>query len=56
VVLAGRVSTGRREAANAGITETFSLVEHFGSEGEAMARPADGLRELASRLARQWSR
>jgi hypothetical protein len=23
---------------------------------EAMTRPADGLREIASRLARQWSR
>jgi glycerate kinase len=56
VVLAGRVSTGRREAANAGVTETYSLVDHFGSEAEAMARPADGLRELASRLAGQWSR
>ncbi|MEV0717985.1 glycerate kinase [Asanoa sp. NPDC050611] len=56
VVLAGRVSTGRREAANAGVTETYSLVDHFGSAEQAMARPADGLRELASRLAGQWSR
>ncbi|MEV4623826.1 glycerate kinase [Asanoa sp. NPDC049573] len=56
VVLAGRVTTGRREAANAGVTETYSLVDHFGDEAQAMARPADGLRELASRLARQWSR
>jgi glycerate kinase len=56
VVLAGQVSTGRREAANAGVTETYSLVEHFGSVPEALARPADGLRELAARLARQWSR
>jgi glycerate kinase len=56
VVLAGRISTGRREAANAGITEMFSLVDHFGSEPEAIARPADGLRELGARLAGQWSR
>jgi len=56
VVVAGRVSAGRREAANAGVTETHSLVDHFGSESEAMARPADGLTEIAEKLARQWSR
>ena len=61
VVLAGRVSTGRREAASAGVTETHSLVEHFGGEERggveaAMSRPAEGLRALGARLARQWSR
>ncbi|MFC0533867.1 glycerate kinase family protein [Phytohabitans kaempferiae] len=56
LVLAGRVSAGRREAAAAGITESWSLTEHFGSEEEAMSRPADGLHEVAARLARQWSR
>ncbi|MFI7605033.1 glycerate kinase [Micromonospora sp. NPDC049366] len=61
VVLAGQVSTGRREAAAAGVTDAYSLVEHFGGEAggglaEALARPADGLRELGARLARQWSR
>ncbi|MGN9775547.1 glycerate kinase family protein [Micromonospora sp. H33] len=61
VVLAGRVSTGRREAAAAGVTEAYSLVEHFGGEERggveaAMGRPAEGLRALAARLARQWSR
>ncbi|OHX06466.1 hypothetical protein BFV98_27530 [Micromonospora sp. WMMB235] len=61
VVLAGRVSTGRREAAAAGVTEAHSLVEHFGGEEHggvdaAMARPAEGLRALGARLARQWSR
>jgi glycerate 2-kinase len=61
VVLAGRVSTGRREAAAAGITEAYSLVEHFGGEERggveaAMGRPAEGLRALGARLARQWSR
>lgn len=56
VVLAGRVTTGRREAAAAGVTEAFSLVDHFGSVEEAMARPADGLRAIAARLASQWSR
>ncbi|MGC5018210.1 glycerate kinase [Micromonospora sp. DT47] len=61
VVLAGRVSTGRREAASAGVTEAYSLVEHFGGEERggieaAMGRPAEGLRALGARLARQWSR
>ncbi|HTJ35059.1 MAG TPA: glycerate kinase [Dactylosporangium sp.] len=56
VVLAGRVDAGRREAASIGVTEAHSLVEHFGSVATAMARPADGLRELGQRLARQWSR
>ncbi|MDG4799521.1 glycerate kinase [Micromonospora sp. WMMD980] len=61
VVLAGRVSTGRREAAAAGVTEAYSLVEHFGGEARggvaaAMERPAEGLRALGARLAGQWSR
>jgi glycerate 2-kinase len=56
VVLCGRNETGYREAASAGVTETHSLTDFFGSEAEAMARPAEGLRELATRLAQQWSR
>jgi glycerate kinase len=61
VVLAGRVSAGRREAAVAGVTESYSLVDHFGGEAAggveaAMTRPAEGLRAVAARLATQWSR
>jgi glycerate kinase len=56
LVLAGRVDTGRREAAAAGVTELRSLVEHFGDERRAMREPAEGLRALAARLAGQWSR
>jgi glycerate kinase len=56
VVLCGRNETGYREAASAGVTETHSLTEFFGSEEEAMARPAEGLRELATRLSKQWDR
>ncbi|MEV4704906.1 glycerate kinase [Actinoplanes sp. NPDC049316] len=56
VVVAGRNETGYREAAAAGVTETYALVEHFGSEERALAEPARGLREVAARLARQWSR
>ncbi|MEV0878320.1 glycerate kinase [Micromonospora echinofusca] len=61
VVVAGRVSTGRREAGAAGVTDAYSLVDHFGGEergglAAAMQRPAEGLRALGTRLARQWSR
>ena len=56
VVLAGRNETGHREAAAAGVTETYSLTDHFGSTEQALAEPARGLRELADRIARQWSR
>jgi glycerate kinase len=56
LVLAGRVTAGRREAAAAGVTEARSLVEHLGSVERAMAEAADGLTGLAARLAHQWSR
>ncbi len=56
VVVCGRNETGYREAASAGVTETLSLTEHFGSEATALAEPARGLRELAERLSVQWSR
>jgi glycerate kinase len=56
VVVAGRVETGHREAASAGVSELYSLVEHFGSVDLALAEPARGLREIAADLARQWSR
>jgi glycerate kinase len=56
VVIAGRNETGYREAASAGVTETYALIEHFGSEEQALAEPARGLREVAAGLARQWSR
>lgn len=56
VVLAGRNETGQREAAAAGVTETHTLVEHFGNVETALTEPARGLRELAARLAGQWSR
>jgi len=56
VVVCGRNETGYREAASAGVTETLSLTEHFGSEETALAEPARGLRELAERLSGQWSR
>lgn len=55
VVLAGRSSAGRREAAAAGITDIYTLVDHFdGDVDRAMGAAADGLRALGERLARQW--
>jgi glycerate kinase len=56
LVVCGRNETGYREAAGAGVTETYSLTDHFGSTEEALARPAEGLRELGARIAGQWSR
>jgi glycerate kinase len=56
LVLAGRVGVGRRDCAAIGVTAAYSLEEHFGSLDEALSRPAEGLRELGARLARQWSR
>ena len=56
LVVAGRVEVGRREAAAVGITETHALADVMGGVAEALARPAEGLRQLAARLARQWSR
>jgi glycerate 2-kinase len=56
VVFCGRNETGFREAAGAGVSETYSLTEYFGSAETAMAEPARGLRELSARLATQWSR
>ncbi len=56
VVVAGQVSAGRREAAAAGVTEAYALVDELGSVAEAMTWPAEGLRRLGTRLARRWSR
>jgi glycerate kinase len=56
LVLAGRVSAGRPEAAAAGVTEAYALVDEMGGVNAAMGRPAEGLRRLGQRLAGQWSR
>jgi glycerate kinase len=54
IVLAGQSSAGRREAAAAGVTDVYTLVDHFGSSERAMAEAAAGLRDLGARLATQW--
>ncbi|MFD6951254.1 hypothetical protein A6A08_23635 [Nocardiopsis sp. TSRI0078] len=56
IVTAGAVKVGRAEAADAGITETYSLVESAGSVEAAMSRSAEELRALAADIARRWSR
>ncbi|MFC4561558.1 glycerate kinase [Nocardiopsis mangrovi] len=55
VVTAGVVSVGRAEAAAAGITETYSLVESAGSTEAALTRSAEELRGLAAQVARRWT-
>jgi glycerate 2-kinase len=47
VVLAGRI-----EQPIEGVLSAHSLVDYFGSEESAMARPAQGLADLAARVAR----
>jgi glycerate kinase len=53
VVLAGRVSVGRREMAAAGIEEAHSLEQEAGL-AQAMAEPSQVLATLAGRVAQQW--
>lgn len=55
VVVAGRVTAAPHEAAAAGVSESLALVDHFGNQQQAMARPAEGLRALGAKLARRWS-
>ena len=56
LVLAGRVDVGRREAAAHGIDTAYSVVEQVGSVEAALSEPYAGLRALAERVARHWSR
>jgi glycerate kinase len=56
LVLAGQVQVGRREMGAAGIEAAYSLADHAGSVTEAIRRPAEVLRSLAERVAREWSR
>ena len=56
LVLAGQVEAGRRGALAAGVTRSHALADEPGGLDAALAHPAEVLRTLASRLARQWSR
>jgi glycerate kinase len=53
VVLAGRTSVGRREAAAAGIDSSYSLVDSVGLEA-ALGEPGESLATVASTVARAW--
>jgi glycerate kinase len=55
VALAGQVLVGSREMRALGIESAYSLVELVGEE-RALGAPADALADLASRVARTWSR
>jgi glycerate kinase len=54
LVLAGRVSVGRREAAAAGVESSYSLEAEVGLE-RALSQPGEALATLAERVAREWS-
>lgn len=53
VVLAGRMSVGRREAGAAGVEAAYSLVDEVGLE-RALSQPVESLATLAKRVAGQW--
>ncbi|HVU74913.1 MAG TPA: glycerate kinase [Mycobacteriales bacterium] len=55
LVLAGLVEVGDREARAAGFDAVHSTVALAGSPEESRRRPDHWLRELATRVARQWS-
>ncbi|MFD1148335.1 glycerate kinase family protein [Saccharothrix hoggarensis] len=55
VVLAGQVTVGRREAAAAGVQDSYAVAEHVGSVERSLADPAGTLADLAAHVARQWS-
>lgn len=55
VVVAGQVRVGRREALAHGVEEAHAVADAVGLPA-SLARPADGVAQVAARLARQWSR
>jgi glycerate kinase len=54
VVLAGRVEVGRREFAALGVSAAYAITDGV-DPAEALAHPAEHLRALAARVARNWS-
>ena len=54
VVIAGRTSVGRREAAAAGVEAAYSQMDEVGLEA-ALAAPDESLATVASSVARAWS-
>lgn len=56
LVLAGRVTVGRREAAAVGVDSAYSVAEDAGGVEASTADPAGALAALAERVAARWSR
>jgi glycerate kinase len=56
IVLAGRVQVGRRDMAAMGVEAAYAVADTIAQARVAMARPADTLGALATRVARNWSR
>jgi glycerate kinase len=56
VVVAGRVSVGRREMAASGVESSYSLTDLAGSAEAAMTEPARWASVAGARLAEQWGR
>jgi len=54
VVVAGRTSLGRREAAAAGVDSSYSLVEEVGPD-LALGDPGEAVATVCSRVARAWN-
>lgn len=54
VVVAGRTSVGRREAAAAGIEAAYGLVDEVGLEA-ALGNPTESVAAVCSRVARAWN-
>jgi glycerate kinase len=56
LVLAGRVTVGRREMLSSGVDAAYALVDEPGGEARALGDPAAALADLAARVAREWAR
>ena len=56
LVIAGRVEVGRRDAAAAGVEASYSVADTLGSPAAALDAGAGGVRETATRVARDWAR
>lgn len=56
VVVAGRVSVGRREMAASGVDSAYSLTDLAGSPAAALSDAARWTRAAGKRLAEQWGR
>jgi glycerate kinase len=56
LVLAGRVTVGRREMLSSGVDAAYALVDEPGGEPRALGDPVGALADLAARVAGQWAR